>query len=70
MFWTVFTIAACIATAVLVAYLCIRILESKRVRRGWGRRRIRVPGGPKFPVVTRHWFGRFFYWKNEWVDKD
>ncbi len=70
MFWTVLTIVACLIAAVLVAFLCSHILESDRVRRGWKRRRVRVPRGPRYPVVTRRWVGRFFYWKNEWAPRN
>jgi len=70
MFWTVFTIMACIAAAVLTAYLCVRLLESDRVRRGWRKRRVHVPKGPRYPVSRRRWFGRFYYWKVDWVPEE
>ncbi|MBN2026836.1 MAG: hypothetical protein JW854_08780 [Actinobacteria bacterium] len=70
MFWTVFTIVASIAAAVLTAYLCVRILESDRVRRGWQKKRVRVPKGPRYPRSRRHWIGNLFVWKIDWAPED
>jgi peptidoglycan/LPS O-acetylase OafA/YrhL len=70
MFWTVFTVAASIIAAVMAAYLCVRLLESDRVKRGWRKKRVHVPKGPRYPKSRRHWIGHLFVWNIDWVPED